>query len=128
LPANFFIFFKIDKKSMAQDSQPTQLNRASSATSITPSKDPEKIVILFQAAGSAPPLKQNKFKLASEATIRRLLDFLRQQLQFTPDQPLYVFVNSAFQPHPDEIIRDLYRCFQNDGKLVLNYCNTVAWG
>jgi hypothetical protein len=46
------------------------------------------VVVFFKAAGSAPPLKQSKFKFASEGTVRRLLEFLRQQLQFSADEPL----------------------------------------
>ena len=52
------------------------------------------VVILFKPAGSAPALKQPKFKLSTEATIKTLLDFLRQQLQIPASDPL---VTKTFQ-------------------------------
>ena len=63
-----------------------------------------------------------KFKLATTATIQTVLDFLRKQLQYKPEEPLVcqtllstsnhvkcVFVDSAFQPSPDEVVGTLYK-------------------
>ncbi len=43
---------------------------------------------MFKAAGSAPPLKIKKFKLASSATIQNVLDFLRKQLKYKVEESL----------------------------------------
>lgn len=40
----------------------------------------------------------------------------------------FLFINATFQPSPDEVIADLFKCFQSDGKLVVNYATTAAWG
>ena len=40
----------------------------------------------------------------------------------------FLFVNCTFQPSPDETVADLFKCFQSDGKLVVNYATTAAWG
>ncbi|ESQ48596.1 hypothetical protein EUTSA_v10021863mg [Eutrema salsugineum] len=61
-----------------------------------------KIVVHLRATGGAPILKQSKFK--------------------------FVYVNSAFSPNPDESVIDLYNNFGIDGKLVVNYACSMAWG
>jgi len=48
----------------------------------------KQVVILLKHTGDAPPLKQSKFKLASSANFQKVMDFLRKQLHFKPDQPL----------------------------------------
>ena len=42
--------------------------------------------------------------------------------------PQFVYVNQSFAPAPDQVVRNLYECFGSDGKLVLHYCRTQAWG
>uniref|UniRef100_M1AU25 Ubiquitin-like protein ATG12 n=1 Tax=Solanum tuberosum TaxID=4113 RepID=M1AU25_SOLTU len=41
---------------------------------------------------------------------------------------MFVYVNSAFSPNPDELVIDLYNNFGFDGKLVVNYACSMAWG
>uniref|UniRef100_A0A6B2LSK4 Ubiquitin-like protein ATG12 n=1 Tax=Arcella intermedia TaxID=1963864 RepID=A0A6B2LSK4_9EUKA len=88
-----------------------------------------KVVIQFRQAGSAPEMKQNKFKLKADATFSSIVDFLRKQIKYTEEKPLFLFVNRTFQPTPDAIVSDLFRCFHTDAKfLVVYYCETAAWG
>ncbi|GJW92561.1 ubiquitin-like protein ATG12 [Tanacetum coccineum] len=44
------------------------------------------------------------------------------------DQNSFVYVNSAFSPSPDQLVNDLYDNFGFDGKLVVNYASSMAWG
>jgi ubiquitin-like protein ATG12 len=87
-----------------------------------------KVVIFFKHTGNAPELKQKKFKLTATTTFQTVIDFLRKQLKFGASDPLYLFINASFQPSPDESVADLFKCFHNNGKLVINYANTAAWG
>ncbi|KAL6057398.1 Ubiquitin-like protein [Balamuthia mandrillaris] len=88
-----------------------------------------KVVIRFKSAGDAPALKQTKFKLQAKANFQNVIDFLRKQLRLKPTDPLFLFINCAFQPHPEETIADLFKCFHNaSGHLVVHYCTTAAWG
>jgi len=87
-----------------------------------------KVVIQFNSTGSAPALKQKKFKLLATASFQNVVDFLRKQLHFKPADPLFLFVNCSFQPNPEEVVSDLFKCFHSNGKLVINYCTTAAWG
>ncbi|KAE8675306.1 Ubiquitin-like protein ATG12 [Hibiscus syriacus] len=55
----------------------------------------------------------------------KVIDFLCRQLH---RDTLFVYVNSAFSPNPDELVIDLYNNFGFDGKLVFNYACSMAWG
>jgi ubiquitin-like protein ATG12 len=81
-----------------------------------------KVVIVFQATGDAPELRQKKFKLSVTATFQNVIDFLRKQLKMTDSpQPLVffctiffsriqcLFINRTFQPTPDQPVEDLVR-------------------
>lgn len=109
-----------------------------------------KVVVMFKNTGNAPQLKQKKlrvlagalslaaqppsssfrfrFKLSTKVRFQYVQDFLRKQLRFKADEPLFLFINATFQPHPEETVEDLFRCFHDGGKLVVNYCTQAAWG
>jgi ubiquitin-like protein ATG12 len=40
----------------------------------------------------------------------------------------FLYVNQSFAPAPDHIVKNLYDCYGTDGKLVLHYCKSQAWG
>ncbi|KAM7255559.1 hypothetical protein ACFE04_008457 [Oxalis oulophora] len=103
-----------------------------------------KVVILLKHAGDAPILKQNKFKISGSEKFAKVIDFLCRQLH---RETMFVFVHNSFSPNPDELVTDLYNImgytrleaaiyfmtvfllnFGFDGKLVVNYANTMAWG
>ncbi|KAL9188227.1 hypothetical protein ACHAXT_006605 [Thalassiosira profunda] len=41
---------------------------------------------------------------------------------------LFLYVNAAFVPSPDERLRDLFDCFGTRGELVIHYALQEAWG
>ncbi|CAM8910347.1 hypothetical protein QQ045_031892 [Rhodiola kirilowii] len=84
-----------------------------------------KVVVHLRATGDAPILKQSKFKIDGLEQFAKVIDFLRKQLH---KDTLFVYVNSAFSPNPDELVIDLYNSFGFDGKLVVNYASSMAWG
>ncbi|GAY38458.1 hypothetical protein CUMW_036890 [Citrus unshiu] len=98
-----------------------------------------KVVVHFRATGGAPILKQAKFKLllllsnSGIATVlisgsdkfAKVIEFLCRHLG---RETLFVYVNSAFSPNPDELVIDLYNNFGFDGKLIVNYACSMAWG
>ncbi|PRQ45371.1 putative ubiquitin-like protein Atg12 [Rosa chinensis] len=94
----------------------------STTKSLTATK---KVVIHLRATGDAPMLKQAKFKIPVMDKFAKVIDFLRRQLH---RDTLFVYVNSAFSPNPDELVMDLYNNFGFDGKLVVNYACSMAWG
>ncbi|XP_062105147.1 ubiquitin-like protein ATG12 isoform X2 [Humulus lupulus] len=69
-----------------------------------------KVVVHLRATGDAPILKQAKFKIPGTDKFAKVIDFLRRQLH---RETLFVYVNSAFSPNPDESVIDLYNgCYQ----------------
>ncbi|GLJ10777.1 hypothetical protein SUGI_0134780 [Cryptomeria japonica] len=84
-----------------------------------------KVVILLKATGDAPILKQSKFKIGANEKFAKVIDFLRRQLH---RDTLFLYINSAFSPNPDDTVIDLYDNFASDGKLVVNYACSMAWG
>ncbi|KAG5100646.1 hypothetical protein JHK82_045698 [Glycine max] len=66
-----------------------------------------KVVVHLRATGDAPILKQSKFKIAGTDKFAKVIDFLRRQLH---RETLFVYINSAFSPNPDELVIDLFNC------------------
>ncbi|XP_038987430.1 ubiquitin-like protein ATG12 isoform X2 [Phoenix dactylifera] len=77
----------------------------------SPTSD-RKVVVHLRATGDAPILKQAKFKISGNDKFSKVIEFLRRQLH---RDTLFVYVNSAFSPNPDELVIDLY----NEGFKVL---------
>ena len=88
----------------------------------------EKVVVHFRPVGSTPALKQSKFKINTQQRFQTVIDFLRKQLHLQPSDSLFLYVNSAFAPAPDQLLANLNKCYSIDGTLVVNYCSTPAWG
>ncbi|TQD96207.1 hypothetical protein C1H46_018190 [Malus baccata] len=65
----------------------------------------KKVVVHLRATGDAPILKQSKFKILGTDKFAKVIEFLRRQLH---KETLFVYVNSAFSPNPDELVIDLY--------------------
>ncbi|KAF9317652.1 hypothetical protein BG003_000472 [Podila horticola] len=91
-------------------------------------KDTSKVVVFFQAIGNAPILKQKHFKITASHKFMVVIQFLRRELGYQPSDPLFLYVNSAFSPAPDEIVSNLFKCCNTKGQLVVNYCTSPAWG
>ena len=87
-----------------------------------------KVVVHFRHVGSAPVLKQQKYKVPGNAKFEVATQLLRSKLNLEPNASLFLYCNSAFAPSPDELIDDVAACFHVGGVLVLNYCTTPAWG
>ncbi|XP_044959483.1 ubiquitin-like protein ATG12 isoform X1 [Hordeum vulgare subsp. vulgare] len=92
----------------------------------------KKVVVNFQSVANAPKLRQSKFKAVPSQCLRcgnekfaRVIEFLRRQIH---QDTVFLYVNSAFSPNPDELISDLYSNFGIDGQLVVNYASSMAWG
>ncbi|XP_075247891.1 autophagy protein 12-like [Convolutriloba macropyga] len=88
----------------------------------------EKIEIMFQSVGSAPILKQKKFKVDPFKTIEFLQSTLKRLLKLSEHDSLFLYVNQAFAPSLDSVLKHLHDCYNIDGKLMIHYCTTQAWG
>ncbi|XP_046394284.1 autophagy protein 12-like [Ischnura elegans] len=87
-----------------------------------------KIDILLKATANAPIMKTKKWAVDPDKRIGWIMEFIKKYLKLDPSESLYLYVNQAFAPSPDQVVRNLYECFGTDGKLVLHYCKSQAWG
>ena len=104
-----------------------------------------KVEVRLQAAGDAPIMKQRNynvsrasasiaqcsiapFQVDKEKQISWIIAFVRKYLKFQPHESLYLYVNQAFSPSPDQTVGNLAECFAQDNKLVLYYSRGQAWG
>ena len=93
---------------------------------------PAKAKLNFQAVGSAPVLRRNKFRIEADKPFAVVDSFLRGQLQLGPRDALFLYVNQGFCPGLDEGIATLVASFgTGQGKkreLIVNYSLQPAWG
>ena len=103
---------------------PTGAKESSSGSPRLPDP-PAKVVVLLKATGDAPILKQNKFKISAHEKFEKVVSFLGTQLG---KKQIFAYLNSAFTPRYDETVAKLYEWYGVEGKLVVNYATTPAWG
>ena len=84
-----------------------------------------KVIIMFKAVGDAPLLKQSKFKTLGSEPLRKIVDFLRKQIQ---RDAVFVYLKSSFAPGMEDSIQSLFDAYGEDGKLVLHYATVPAYG
>ena len=101
------------------------------------------------ATGDAPIMKQKNYKVDNDKKIEWIIAFIRKYLKLEESESLvsefeivtllsiafnirflfqFVYVNQAFSPSPDQSVGNLCECFGSEGKLVLYYSKTQAWG
>ncbi|GAB1862579.1 Ubiquitin-like protein ATG12 [Camponotus japonicus] len=91
-------------------------------------KDKTKIDILLKATANAPIMKQKKWSVYQDNPIGRISEFIKKYLKLDPNERLFLYVNQTFAPAPDQTVKNLYDCYGADGKLVIHYCKSQAWG
>nr|XP_033817405.1 ubiquitin-like protein ATG12 [Geotrypetes seraphini] len=94
----------------------------------TPGETKKKIDVLLKAVGDTPIMKTKKWTMERSRTIQGLMDFIKKFLKLDSAEQLFIYVNQSFAPSPDQEVGTLYECFGSDGKLVLHYCKSQAWG
>ena len=92
-------------------------------------REKSKVDVLFKPVGSAPVIKKPKWKMERNQTISYLVNFLQKYLDLDSKKDnLFLYVSSSFAPTPDTEIGPLFDCFSAEGTLILQYCNSHAWG
>ncbi|TFJ85898.1 hypothetical protein NSK_002718 [Nannochloropsis salina CCMP1776] len=111
----------------APTAQPTQPSASISPGQTTPAHA-ARVKLQLMAVGRAPRLTQSKFFVQASEPFRALFPVLRRLLQLKESEALFVFVNSAFAPAPEDKFGDLQKCFSRGGALIINYSLDEAWG
>ncbi|KAL4616726.1 ubiquitin-like protein ATG12 isoform X1 [Arapaima gigas] len=99
-----------------------------SAEDVGPNEEKKKIDVLLKAVGDTPIMKTKKWAVERGRTVQSLALFISRFLKLEPSDQLFIYVNQSFAPSPDQEVGVLFECFGSDGKLVLHYCKSQAWG
>lgn len=97
-------------------------------TSLDHKIDKQKVDILLKPTGNAPIMKKKKWTVDSDKPIGWIIEFIKKYLKLEANEKLFLYVNQTFAPSPDQLVKNLYECYSTEGKLVLHYCRTQAWG
>ncbi|VDP44622.1 unnamed protein product [Soboliphyme baturini] len=92
------------------------------------SGDSTKINIVLKPVGDAPIMKQRRWLVLRSRPLAWVNAFIRKYLNLDQKDSLFLYVNQSFCPSPDYTIDNLYSCFGSDGKLIINYSISEAWG
>ncbi|KAI9296837.1 autophagy protein 12 [Neoconidiobolus thromboides FSU 785] len=106
----------------------SETSSISTSTNKTKKDDKNKVVVRFRAVGNAPIMVQNHYKINSSYPFQTLVNFLKKQIKLKESDALFCYINSQFSPAPDESVLNLFKCFQVDNQLIVNYCSNPAWG
>jgi ubiquitin-like protein ATG12 len=87
-----------------------------------------KIEVRLQPTGDAPIMKKRKWAVDPQKTIGQINKFVRGYIKLDEKENLFMYVNQAFAPSPDQTVQNLYECFGSDGNIVLHYSKNQAWG
>ncbi|XP_006882128.1 PREDICTED: ubiquitin-like protein ATG12-like isoform X1 [Elephantulus edwardii] len=108
--------------------EPPSSAAISLGTEEPPGDTKKKTDILLKAVGDTPIMKTKKWAVERTRTIQGLIDFIKKFLKLMASEQLFIYVNQSFAPSPDQEVGTLYEYFGSDGKLVLHYCKSQAWG
>ncbi|KAE9387907.1 hypothetical protein BT96DRAFT_1004700 [Gymnopus androsaceus JB14] len=72
-------------------------------------KDADKVIVRFKAVSSCDSISS-------------------EELGYKGTEPLHTYINLAFSPAPDDTVANLFKSFQTDNHLIVNYSTTAAWG
>ena len=103
---------------------PTSFNPAAAASSGTN----KKVDLLLKATSDVPIMKKKKWQVDESKTVHWIISFIKKYLKLDENETIFLYVSQAFAPSPDQKVKNLYECFGTDGKLVLHYSKTPAWG
>jgi ubiquitin-like protein ATG12 len=99
----------------------------------------KKVKVHFVAVGSAPIMKRTKFQMPAHLRFAAVQSFLQKLLfpvpssqvssAFSSGSPsLFIYIQSAFVPGPDEVIGELRDAFGIRDELIIHYSLQEAWG
>ncbi|GFS55626.1 ubiquitin-like protein ATG12 [Nephila pilipes] len=87
-----------------------------------------KMTVWLKPTGNAPIIKFKKWVVERNCTIAKIMGFLKQYMKLDTTASVFLYVNQSFAPSPDSEVGNIYECFNINGKLVLYYSTSPAWG
>ena len=103
-------------------------SKSAAGGAVEPKQVVEKVKVHFVPVGSAPIMKKTKFQMRANQRFASVHAFLRKVLKLNSGESLFLYINSAFCPGPEEVVGDLNDCFAKRGEIIINYSLQEAWG
>ncbi|XP_051157832.1 autophagy protein 12-like [Leptopilina boulardi] len=111
-----------------QDTACVETNLSANGNPQISAKDKSKIDILLKAAGDAPIMKKKKWAVNPDKHIGSVGEFIKKYIKLEQNEKLFLYINQTFAPAPDQTVQNLFDCYGTDGKLIIHYCKSQAWG
>ena len=111
-----------------EDSPPVTAESPQPEPSPPPAAETSKVIVQLNATPNVVQLKKKMFAVKGDTPVGSLVAKVKGFLKMSEGEQLFLYVNQAFSPSPDQLIENLYRCFGTDNRLVLHYALTPAWG
>lgn len=90
-------------------------------------KNISKITVRLHPIGLTPAIIPRNFQISSTQTVATIARFITKKLKIRSGV-IYLYIQNSFTPTPDETVGDLFALFKTNNELVVNYCETVAFG
>ncbi|XP_014773696.1 ubiquitin-like protein ATG12 [Octopus bimaculoides] len=87
-----------------------------------------KVDVLLKPAGDAPIMKKKRWAVERSMKVGSICEFIKKYIKCDPADSMFLYVRQSFAPSLDTPVGILFDCYGSDGKLVLHYCKTAAWG
>ncbi|CAI9734956.1 ATG12 [Octopus vulgaris] len=87
-----------------------------------------KVDVLLKPAGDAPIMKKKRWAVERSMKVASICEFIKKYIKCDPADSMFLYVRQSFAPSLDTSVGILFDCYGSDGKLVLHYCKTAAWG
>lgn len=87
-----------------------------------------KVNLILKPTADVPIMKKKRWQVDETKTIQWVITFIKKYLKLEDKDTIFLYVAQAFAPPLDQQIKNLYDSFGTDGKLVLHYSKTPAWG
>ncbi|CAB0032983.1 unnamed protein product [Trichogramma brassicae] len=109
------------------DPPTTEPSSANNETPVASDKE-KKIEVLLKATGDAPIMTKKKWTVPPDKTLGWISEFIKKFIKMGPEERLFLYINQTFAPAPDQTVKNIYDCYGTDGKLIIHYCKSQAWG
>ena len=91
-------------------------------------KHPDKVPIIADSGNSALVLKKQKFIISRDFTVAQLQVLVRKGAILTPDEAIFIFINSTL-PKTSSLIGDVYdKHCDEDGFMYMNVTLESTFG
>ncbi|KAG8177633.1 hypothetical protein JTE90_019660 [Oedothorax gibbosus] len=88
----------------------------------------QQVTVWLKPTGNAPIIKNKKWVVERNCTLAKIMGFLKMYMKMDDKDSVFLYVNQSFAPSPDHEVGNVYDCFNINGKLVLHYSTSPAWG